>query len=90
MRGSGVVYKNPSLVLYNLAVMICSVIALFLLVLFYYFDSKDMKLIRTHIPKKYITMYFVAGMLLAFTIVVSIIYFTFTQRIIISLIDDKK
>jgi hypothetical protein len=46
------------------------VIAALLLVVFYYLDSKELILIRQHVPYKYFTIYFVAG----FVFIASLIF----------------
>ncbi|MDR3257417.1 MAG: DUF5453 family protein [Mycoplasmataceae bacterium] len=55
-------------------VVICNCIAIILIALFYFFDSKEIYLVKQHVPQKYFKLYFVAG----FVFIANLIFiFTF-------------
>lgn len=51
---------------YYIPSLICSLIAMALLVLFFYYDTKDFNLIKFHVPKKFFKFYY--GSLIVFIV----------------------
>jgi hypothetical protein len=65
----------------NVPLIVCNVIAALMLIVFYYLDSKELILIKQHIPRKYFSIYFTAG----FIFVVCLLFcFIFGNKTIIS------
>jgi hypothetical protein len=62
-------------------ITICNCIGMILVCLFYYFEGKEMLLIRQHIKKKHITMFFVAGFIYIFNIIFIFVYIALIDKI---------
>jgi hypothetical protein len=65
-----------------ISTIVCNIVAIIIIGLFYFFDAKEIYLVKQHVPHKYIRLYFVPGF-----IFITNLIFVFTY---IALIDKIK
>jgi hypothetical protein len=58
--------------------------------LFYYFDSKEIYLVKQHVPRKNFNLYFSAGFIFIFNLVFVFVMMAFTDKISASFSSDVK
>jgi hypothetical protein len=75
---------------FSLAIVIPTIVSMVLVFVFYYFDSKEMYLIKQHINRKLISKYFIAGFIYILNIVFMLVYCSFMQSIVSNLSESLR
>jgi hypothetical protein len=62
-------------------IIVCNILSGALMGLFYFFDSREIYLVRQHIPRQYFTLYFLGGFIFVFNLIFVFIMIGFIDQI---------
>jgi hypothetical protein len=65
----------------RIPIIVCNIVAIVLIGLFYYFDSKEIYLVRQHVPRKNFNLYFSAGFVFIFNLIFVFVMMAFADEI---------